>query len=112
VAVDVLKNLHLEIGQGWIQIQVRVLPRSSVDEIAGVMAGCLKIRLAAPPVEGKANRALQSFLSKRLDIPKGDVEIVSGHASRIKRVRFRGIAPADLFSCIPEILESEDDPDG
>jgi uncharacterized protein (TIGR00251 family) len=103
VTGDREKHMNLVVGHGWVQIQVRVQPRSSADGIAGVQEGSLKIRLTAPPLEGRANRALQSFLSKRLGIPKSDVEITSGHTSRIKRVKLKGVSTADLHACIPEI---------
>jgi hypothetical protein len=89
-------DLPYQSGKGWIQIQVRVQPRSSSEGIAGILGGVLKVRLRAPPVEGKANRALQDFLSHCLGIPNRDVEIVSGERSRSKRVRLHGVSPEAL----------------
>src|SRR5512135_3359737 len=60
-------------GQGWVMIQVKVQPRASANEILGVVEGALRVRIKAPPVEGKANRALQAFLAKLLAISKRDV---------------------------------------
>jgi uncharacterized protein (TIGR00251 family) len=54
--------------------------------------GGIKIRLTAPPVDGAANEALVKFLSDRLDIPKSQIEIVSGHASKNKIVRIEGVS--------------------
>jgi len=68
-------------------INVRVQPRSSRDEIAGVLGDRLKIRLTAPPVEGKANRALLKFLAKSCAVAPGQVTILSGDTGRNKRVR-------------------------
>ena len=82
--------------------QVRVVPRSRRDEVSGVHGDALKVRLTAPPVEGKANRALQKFLSKRLDVPPSAIEILSGHASRIKRVCAHGVSPAAVQSLLAD----------
>jgi uncharacterized protein (TIGR00251 family) len=58
--------------------------------VAGLHGESLKLRLAAPPVEGKANEALIDYIAKRFDVPKRNVEIVSGEKSREKRVAVRG----------------------
>ena len=76
--------------------RVRVLPRSRRDEVVGLHGDALKIRLIAPPVEGKANRALQEFLAGRLGVSRSAVEILSGHASRQKRVRVAGVSAAAI----------------
>jgi uncharacterized protein (TIGR00251 family) len=76
--------------------RVRVLPRSRRDEVVGLHGDALKIRLMAPPVEGKANRALQEFLAGRLGVSRSAVEILSGHASRQKRVRVAGVSAAAI----------------
>jgi uncharacterized protein (TIGR00251 family) len=76
--------------------RVRVLPRSRRDEVVGLHGDALKIRLMAPPVGGKANRALQEFLAGRLGVSRSAVEILSGHASRQKRVRVAGASAAAI----------------
>ena len=73
-------------------ITVRVLPRASRDEIAGWDGDVLRVRLRAPPVEGRANEALLRLLAQRLDVPPRDIEIVSGETSRTKRVRVLGLS--------------------
>ena len=70
---------------------VKVIPRSSVEGISREEDGLWKLRVNAPAVDGKANNALISILSKNLGIPKKDIEIVSGQRSRIKRIRLSGI---------------------
>jgi len=77
-----------------VVISVRVTPRSSRDEIRGVSGDALKVRLRAPPVEGKANAALVSFLSAKLGIPKKRVVVESGATGRNKRVLLAGVSPA------------------
>ncbi|MBN1811864.1 MAG: YggU family protein [Anaerolineae bacterium] len=71
---------------------VRVQPRSGHNEIIGLHGDALKIRLTAPPIEGKANQALQKFLAKQLGVPRSSVEILTGHTSRQKRVRVAGVS--------------------
>ena len=74
---------------------VRVQPRTSKTEIAGELDGALKVRLAAPPVDGEANQELERFLAKFFDVGRQQVEIISGLKSKNKMVRVRGIS-ADL----------------
>jgi uncharacterized protein (TIGR00251 family) len=59
--------------------------------------GTLKIRLTAPPVDGAANEALVKFLSEALSVSKSQVEIVTGHTSREKRVKISGMSEADVI---------------
>ncbi len=71
-----------------MQLVVRVVPNSSKTEVVGWMAdGALKIRLAAPPVDGEANRELISYLAKTLKLPKSEVEITNGQTSKKKTLR-------------------------
>lgn len=72
--------------------QVRVLPRGGRSEVVGLHGDALKIRLAAPPVEGKANHALRKFLAEQLGVSPAAVVILSGHTSRQKRVRAAGVS--------------------
>lgn len=62
-------------------------PGAARTEVAGVHGAAIKIRLAAPPVEGKANVALRRFLAQAFDVPLRNVEIVRGETSREKVVR-------------------------
>lgn len=75
---------------------VRLQPRAAQDEIAGEMAGALKIRLQAPALEGRANEALLEFLSQLLKTPKSAVRILSGERSRIKRLEIRGVTKQQI----------------
>jgi uncharacterized protein (TIGR00251 family) len=69
---------------------VQIVPRASRSEIAGEYNGALRIRIAAPPVEGAANRELIRLLAKTFNLPKKAVVIVSGAASKSKIVRIEG----------------------
>ena len=77
---------------------VRVVPRASRNELSGPINDSLKIRLQAPPVEGKANRALVKFLAKALGVATGHVVIVSGANARHKRVQIKGMTEAECVS--------------
>jgi len=77
----------------YTTLSVRVLPRSSKEEIAGRQDDLYKIRLTAPAVEGKANKALIELLAKRLGIAKTHIRIVSGERARIKSIRIDGVSP-------------------
>lgn len=73
-----------------IVLTVRVVPRASKSEIVGEYDGALKIRLAAPPVDGAANEELIKTLAKFFDVQRGAVEIIGGGASKTKQVRIAG----------------------
>jgi len=75
---------------------VRVVPRASRSEIAGEHNGALRVRIAAPPVAGAANRELVRTLAKIFKLPQNAVEIVSGANSKNKTVRLRGADAATL----------------
>lgn len=67
-------------------LSVSIVPNASRTEIVGWVEGALKIRLAAPPVDGKANEALIRFLAKTLDLAPSEIEIKAGHGSKHKRL--------------------------
>jgi uncharacterized protein (TIGR00251 family) len=73
------------------RVQVYVQPRASRTEIVGVLDGWLKVRLAAPPVDGGANKALVEFLAARLGVAKSAIRIAAGQASRRKIVEIDGM---------------------
>jgi len=70
-----------------IVLNVRVIPRAAKDAIQGLMGDALKVRIQAPPVDGKANAHLVKFLSKHWKIPRASIEILSGETGRNKRLR-------------------------
>ena len=75
-----------------VELEILVVPRASRSTIVGLHDGRLRVKLAAPPADGLANDALVALLVSELDVKKSAVEIVSGHGSRNKRVRVRGVA--------------------
>ena len=77
-------------------LTIRVQPRAKRDEVVGERAGAIVIRLAAPPVDGKANAALTAFIAQAAGVPRSRVEIVRGARSRDKVVRVTGVAEGAL----------------
>lgn len=82
---------------GALVFGVRVVPRASRTVAAGEHDGVLKVRVAAPPVEGAANEELARYLAREFGVAARGVEIVSGRYAKTKVVRVRGGAAADLL---------------
>ncbi|HYQ71179.1 MAG TPA: DUF167 family protein [Gammaproteobacteria bacterium] len=80
-------------------LSVHIQPRASTDALDGTHGERLKIRLTAPPVEGRANSHLIRFLAKHFGVPRRQVQLVSGEHGRAKRVRIRRPRqfPAGIF---------------
>lgn len=91
-----LLNLAVDQARGTVTFAVRVQPRASRDEIAGVIDGAMKIRLCAPAVENRANEALVEFLAAVLKTSKSAVRIRTGEQSRIKRVEVFGVTQQQI----------------
>ena len=104
-------QVHLDRGKlvrkdekmSWIEdsdsdciLTVRVVPRASRNTIVGLLGDSLKIRLQAPPVDGKANKALVGLLSKKLGVQRSRIKIDAGTASRDKRIRIEGSSAAHV----------------
>lgn len=77
-----------------VTLRLHIQPGAKKTEVAGLHGEALKIRLAAPPVDGKANACLVAFLADRLGVARSAISLVSGEASRAKRVRIIGVDPA------------------
>lgn len=75
-------------------LRVRVQPKASRDEICGLQGESLKVRVTAPPVDGKANAHLINFLAGQFGVAKSAVELLSGESGRDKRLRIH--APTRL----------------
>lgn len=78
---------YLKDKGDYIEIAIKVIPNAKKTEVVGVENDALKIRLSAPPIEGRANEELVAFFSKNFKIAKSDVDIISGELGRNKRVR-------------------------
>ena len=90
-----------ETSEG-VSFAVRVSPRASRTRFTGMMGegaeAVMKIALAAPPVDGKANEALIAYLADLFDVPRAAVEIVAGQQSRNKIIRIKGRSAAEVAS--------------
>ncbi|MBI2961228.1 MAG: YggU family protein [Betaproteobacteria bacterium] len=73
-------------AQGWL-LAIHAQPGAKRSEVAGLHGDSLKIRIAAPPVEGKANAALIAFLAEALRVPRRSLSVIKGETSRDKLVR-------------------------
>jgi uncharacterized protein len=88
-----------------VTISVRVIPRAQKSIIAGRRGDALLVRLAAPPVEGAANRALIELLSRAFQRPRRNISIISGEKLRDKQVTIEGITGAEFNSRLSDILK-------
>jgi uncharacterized protein len=77
-------------------LRVRLTPRASRDQIDGWNGDLLRVRVAAPPVEGRANDALIRLLAKALDVPPSRLRLVKGRTSREKVVAVDGVSEEDV----------------
>jgi len=73
-------------------LQIKATPNSARNEIQGWLGESLKVRVQAPPTDGKANDRLCAFIAEQLSLPKGAVTLVSGASSRQKRLSIRGLS--------------------
>lgn len=78
-------------GSGAVILNLHIQPGAKKTEVVGLHGASLKIRLAAPPVDGKANEALLAFVAAKVGVGRTAVELVSGQTSRAKRVRVGGV---------------------
>jgi uncharacterized protein (TIGR00251 family) len=81
----------IDPGDGYVVIDVHVQPRAGRTAVVGRHGTALKVRVAAPPVDGKANDATCALLARTLGVKDGAVTLVSGASSRSKRVRIDGV---------------------
>ena len=86
----------LKAVPGGVEISILVQPRASRTRVLGEHDGMLKVQLAAPPVDGEANAALVEFLGKLLGVPRRQVSLIAGDASRRKRVSIQGVETAQV----------------
>ncbi|MCK5340508.1 MAG: YggU family protein [Desulfobulbaceae bacterium] len=85
---------------GGIALTVHVQPKASRNRIIGLHGDALKISITAPPVEGKANKAIISFLAGLFHIPKSAITLKSGQQSRTKRFLLSRISPDEVRDII------------
>jgi uncharacterized protein len=86
--------IELNEKNGAVTFRLRAQPRASKTEITGEHGGAVKLRIAAPPVDGKANDEVVRFFSKLFEVPIRSIEMVSGDSSRDKLIRIHNISMA------------------
>lgn len=81
-----------------VRLTVQITPAAKKNEVIGLLGSELKIRLQAPPIEGKANAALVRYIAASVGVPKSRVQVVHGHTSRRKVVEISvaGLTPAEV----------------
>jgi uncharacterized protein (TIGR00251 family) len=75
-----------------VRLRVKAVPRASRSEVAGIYGDAVRVRLAAPPVDGAANEELIRFLADALSLPRTAIRLVSGQTSRSKVITIVGVA--------------------
>ncbi|MGH9811589.1 MAG: DUF167 domain-containing protein [Candidatus Acidiferrales bacterium] len=86
--------LHFIDRLGAVRFQVKVQARARRNEVAGIHDGALRVRVTAPPVEGRANEAVVELLSVHLRLPKSSIRIVAGERAPLKTVEVAGLNAA------------------
>jgi uncharacterized protein (TIGR00251 family) len=82
-------------------LAIKAIPNAPRSEVVGWLGDALKVKVHAPPVEGRANEALCEFLADHLRLPRRAVEVLRGDTSRQKTVRITGLTAAELLARLP-----------
>lgn len=95
-----MSSWHRRLADGTIVLAVHAQPGARRTEVAGLHGDALKIRVAAPALEDRANEALIEYLARRLEVPRRNVALVGGAKSREKRfeIRASAVAPESLLT--------------
>ncbi|MGD9792166.1 MAG: DUF167 domain-containing protein [Acidimicrobiia bacterium] len=86
--------------EGGVLVRVHAQPGATRSQIVGRHGDAIKVKLAAPPVDGRANAELCRFVAGVLGVRPGAVELVSGESSRSKRLRVTGVNPAAALAIL------------
>ena len=92
-----MSDLKIEEKNGCVVFGVKVVPGSSRTAIAGLLGAMLKVKIAAAPEKGKANKCLIEFLAKQLGVKKNQISIISGQTNPVKTISVAGISVETLF---------------
>ncbi len=104
--MTIKRNYHFHDSQRGTALTIRVIPNAPKTEITSIMEdGTIKIKVAAPPVDGKANQVLMRYLANLLDISESHIEIMAGLKGRIKLVTINNISADDVNRRIQAALE-------
>ncbi|MGI6638156.1 MAG: DUF167 domain-containing protein [Desulfobulbus sp.] len=94
-------------ADGSLLLRIHVQPRASQNQVTGLQGDALKIRLSAPPVDGKANKAVLAFLAALLSLPKSALSLKSGQQSRQKTVLVTGANEATIRSILAPLVQEQ-----
>jgi uncharacterized protein (TIGR00251 family) len=86
----------VSLSEKGVELSLRVQPNAARNELVGFSEGVLRVKVAAPPVKGKANKELIAFLTRKLGLSKGDLTILKGHTSRNKVISVIGLSREEL----------------
>lgn len=86
----------IESTKGGVRLHLFIQPKSSKNEVVGPHNGEIKVKLTAPPVDGRANECLIEFMSDLFGIPKRDVHLIRGDTGRHKVVELTGLKEAQV----------------
>ncbi|MGQ9511607.1 DUF167 domain-containing protein [Thermodesulfitimonas sp.] len=98
-----LANLF-QTDQDGVRFRVRVTPRASKNAICGVVGAGLRVRIAAPPVEGRANETLLRYLGEVFQVPVRCVTILHGEGGREKTIKIAGLGPKEALDAVARVL--------
>ena len=94
----------LQEAKDGVVLTVKAVPRAAKSEIAGVDDEWLRVRIKAPPVDGKANEAIVKFFAALFSLPKGAVSIISGDTARLKRVKISGMTAEKARNALHAVM--------
>jgi uncharacterized protein len=87
---------------GYLTFSVRVVPRASRSEIVGEHDGALRVRIAAPPVDGAANEELVRLLARKLGVARSAIKITGGQTAKLKVISVSGVSVAVLTTLLSD----------
>jgi uncharacterized protein (TIGR00251 family) len=86
----------VSLAERGVKLWLQVYPNAARNELVGFSEGVLRLKVAAPPVKGKANKELIAFLAQKLGLSKGDLTILKGHGSKSKLISIAGLSREEL----------------
>lgn len=101
-----LADLFQRDGDG-VRFRVRVTPRAAKNGICGVTGAVLRVRIAAPPVEGRANEALLRYLSEVFQVPVRRLAILHGEGGREKTIRIADLGTEEAIEAVTRVLPAK-----
>jgi uncharacterized protein (TIGR00251 family) len=93
-------------SKGRALIEAFVQPRAAKDALVGVHGRALKLKVTAPAIDDRANRAVEKLVSEWLGVPRSQVSVIAGRAGRNKRIAVVGMTPENVASALTAVLPS------